>query len=416
MSQQAAVTPEASVKTPAYAWIVLFALYMATLSAPLNLFKLPPVMTTIQAAFNMQITDLGDLMSIFSIMGFVLAIPAGFILRRFGIKPTALFAVGSVAVGSTLGAIAETSRMLFFGRFIEGVGMGLIMVAAPFAISLWFPAQKRSLPMGIWASSVGIGNIVTLLLAPTMAVSYGWRSVWWAGAIFSAVSFVLFAVLFRLPKKGEMGEAPAPAPAEMPQAESPSLLKGMANSSFWMIGIAFGVYNLVVMAMCSFLPTYLETVLHYSPTFDKGLFLNASFVTAFIMLASIFSGPGGGYLSDRMGSRKTIVLISYILMTLTFLMPFSVTGWMIPMYMLLFGIFGGPIAPVLLAAVPEVSRKPQLIGIGMSVAALCQNVGMYIGPSLFSRIQVAQGWAAAGYWMIPICLLGLIATWRIKVR
>jgi hypothetical protein len=52
----------------------------------------------------------------------------------------------------------------------------------------------------------------------------------------------------------------------------------------------------------------------------------------------------------------------------------------------------------------------------MAVAALGQNIGMYIGPALFIRIQVAQSWATAGYWMIPICLIGIIATARIKVR
>jgi len=419
MSQQAAVMPETPAKAPAYAWAVLVALIMATLSATLNLFKLPPVMKILMDPPNLLHLDmvkLGDLMSIFSIMGFVLAIPAGYILKKFGIKMTVLFAVGSIAVGSGLGAIAETARMLSVGRFVEGVGMGLVMVASPFAISLWFPAQKRALPTGLWASSVGVGNVVTLLVAPTLAISYGWRSVWWAGAGFSALSFLLFAILFRLPKKEEMYEAPAPGPTAAVQEESPSLLKGMANSSFWMISIAFGCYNLVVMAMCSFLPTFLQKERGYISTFDHGVFMNASFVTAFIMLASIFCGPGGGRLSDRLGKRKMIVLISYILMPLTFVLPFTVTGWMIPVYMLLFGIFGGPIAPVLLASVPEVAAKPQLIGIGMAVAALGQNIGMYIGPALFIRIQVAQSWATAGYWMIPICLIGIIATARIKVR
>ena len=145
--------------------------------------------------------------------------------------------------------------------------------------------------------------------------------------------------------------------------------------------------------------------------------MNASFVTAFIMMASIFSGPGGGRISDRLGKRKMMILIPYILMTLTFVVPFTVTGWMIPVYMLVFGIVGGPLAPVLLASVPEVAPQPALIGIGMSVAALGQNLGMYIGPALFIRIQVAaHSWAAAGYWMIPICIIGIIATCFIKVR
>ena len=120
MSAQADSMSKPPVKTPAYAWVVLFALYMATLAAPLNLFKLPPVMTILQKTFDLSMSDSGDLMSIFSIMGFVLAIPAGFILKRFGIKLTGLVSVASVTVGSALGAIAETSRMLFVGRFIEG--------------------------------------------------------------------------------------------------------------------------------------------------------------------------------------------------------------------------------------------------------------------------------------------------------
>jgi MFS family permease len=416
MSQQAAVAKQpAAPKTPAYAWVVLFALYMATLSATLNLFKLPPVMTLIQTAFNVDNVRTGDLMSIFSIMGFILAIPAGYILKRFGIKMTGLIAVGAVTIGSASGALSKTSfEMLYVGRFIEGVGMGLIMVAAPFAISVWFPPHNRALPTGIWASSVGIGNIATLLIAPSLAVSYQWPSVWWAGAGFSALAFILFASLFRLPKQEEMYAAPAPAPAT--QEKPPSLAKGLANRSFWMISISFGCYNLVVMAMCTFLPVFLEVVRGYSKTYEKGVLMNAGFVTALIMAASIFSGPGGGSISDRLGKRKIMVLIPYILTALTFLFPFTISLPMIPVYMIVFGIVGGPIAPILLAAVPEVAPKPQLIGIGMSVAAVGQNIGMYIGPSLFPRIMAVHGWEAAGYWMIPICLVGIIATCFIKVR
>jgi MFS family permease len=418
MSQRAVATPNA-VKTPAYAWVVLFALYMATLSATLNLFKVPPVMVTLIQRFGLDNTQAGLLMSVFSIMGFVLAIPAGYILKRFGIKMTGLLAVGALIIGSSVGAIAASPSLLSFGRFIEGIGMGLIMVMSPFAISLWFPPHNRALPTGLWASSVGIGNIATLVIAPSVAVSYGWQAVWWALAGFSALSFILFAILFRMPKQEEMPAAPAPATQEAP----PSLARGMANRSLWMISISFGCYNLVVMAMCNFLPAFLENFRAYSATYDKGVLMNAGFVTALIMAASIFSGPGGSYISDRLGKRKLMVLFPYILMTLTFFFPFTAVGMMIPLYMIAFGVFGGPIAPILLAAVPEVAEAPSLIGIGMSVAAVGQNIGMFIGPTLFGWIldyigtsAGIGGYAAAGYCMIPICVIGIIATLFIKVR
>jgi MFS family permease len=420
MSQQAVATPNTVPKTPRYAWVALFALYMASLAATINLFKLPPIMLKIitsEKAFPFfgnipeGFKQLGDLMAVFSIMGFVLAIPAGYILKRFGIKMTGLLAVGALVVGSIVGAITKDFTVLSFARFIEGAGMGLIMVTAPFAISVWFPLHNRALPTGLWASCVGIGNIATLLIAPSLAGGEpsGWQSVWMAAAVFSVLSFILFAILFRMPKPEEMPAAPAPAPASGKEEAPPSLAKGLASGNFWMISISFGCYNLVVLALLSFLPSFLQEQRQYTAEV-------AGLVTALVMAASIIFGPLGGYISDRLGKRKLMILIPYILMTLTLLIPFTISGWMIPTWMIVFGIFGGPLAPVLLATVPEVAPKPQLIGIGMSVAAVGQNVGMYIGPKLFPRIQVAQGWEAAGYWMIPICVVGIVATLFIKVR
>lgn len=408
-----------TVKTAPYAWVILIALYMATLSTTLNLFKLPPLMTTIQTAFSVDIVKAGNLMSVFSIMGFILAFPAGFILKRFGIKMTALIAVGASAIGPIIGALAKTFAILYLGRFIEGVGMGLIMVTAPLAISVWFPLTNRALPNGLWASSVGGGNMVMLLIAPSIAVSYGWSSVWWATAGFSILSFIVFAILFRMPKQTEMDAGPAPAAQE----NVPSLMddikdvgKGMANNGFWMIGIGFGCYNLVAMALVTFYPQFLEVVRGYSLTYDNGVLMHASFVTALILGIPIFTGPIGGYISDRLGKRKIMILIPYILMALTFLFPFKVTGSLITLYVIILGIVNGPLAAVQLAAVPEVAKKPQYIGTGMAVAIFCQNIGMYISGNLFAKIQAASGWEVAGYWMIPICVVGIIATLLTKVR
>ncbi len=415
MNQQSETMP----KTPAYAWVILIALYMVTLSTTLNLFKLPPMMTTIQTAFGVDIVKAGKLMSVFNIMGFILAFPAGYILKRYGIKMTALIAVGASAIGPVIGALAKTFAILYVGRFIEGVGMGLIMVTAPLAISLWFPLTNRALPNGIWASSVGGGNLIMLaLIAPSIGVSYGWQSMWWATAGFSVLSFIIFAILFRMPKQEEMGAEPAPQEENVPSfiGDMKDIGKGMANNSFWMIGIGFGLYNLVAMALVTFYPQFLEIERGFSLTYDNGFLMHASFVTALILGIPIITGPLGGYISDRLGKRKIMILIPYILVAISFLFPFKVTGSSIMLFVIFLGIVNGPIAAVQLAAVPEVAKKPQYIGTGMAVAIFCQNIGMVLSGVVFPKIQVASGWEAAGYWMIPFCIIGIIATLLIKVR
>ena len=426
MSNQA---PEAArFETPKYAWVVLIGLYLASLTATLNMFKLPPVMTTLlEGTLGLGYEHLGTLMSTFSIMGFLLAIPAGFILKRFGIKPTVLFAVATVGVGATIGALADSYNMMYIGRFIEGTGMGLVMVASPLTISMWFPMHNRALPTGLWATCVGIGNIAPLIFAPGIAVAHGWQSIWWGGVIFAAVAFVFFAIAYRDPRPDEMEAPPAPppAPAGEPAPPPPSFFEALRNVNYYLIGIGFGTYNLVILALVSFLPTFLEDHRGYARVFDGGnIFMVASIVTALVMLASVFTAPLGGYISDRLGKRKAVALSVYAIMTLSMVFAFHYQGWQIPVFMIVFGVFGGPIAAALLAAVPEVSKAPQLIGFGMAIVAVCQNLGMFIGPTLFMAIVTASSggaadpasWQFANYMMLPICIVGMLCIWRIKVR
>ncbi len=418
MNQQSAAMQKETFKTPAYAWIVLLAIYLASLAAPLNLFKVPPMLTTLQPVFNLSQSAQGYLMSVFSIMGFVLAIPAGFILRRFGIKATVLGAVAALAIGAGLGAVSETVVLLFIGRFIEGAGMGLIMVSAPLAISLWFPADKRGLPMGLWASCIGVGNTAMFYLAPRLAAPsmsdplqvYHWEHVWWAAALFSAIAFLIFAIFFRLPKKGEAPEVPEPAGTGSAQEARPSLVKAMANRNLWLLSISFLCLNLVIMAINTFYPVYLEVIRSYTKE-------SASRTAALLMLVAIFSAPLGSYISDKLKSRKIMIAVPFAVIALLFFFPFSIEGaGMIQLYLIVMGLMMGPISPIILAAVPETMPSPQTIGIGMGVAALGQNLGMFIGPVLFGYLLETASWPTAGYVMIPLSLIGIIAACMAKIR
>lgn len=408
MSEQTVSTRKEAAKAPAYAWVILVVVFLASVAAPLNQFKVPPIMPILIEAFKLSIGTAGWLMSIFAITGFILAIPAGFILQRFGPKTTGLLSVGFVLVGSVLGAVSSSAGLMLFSRFIEGVGMGLIAVVAPAAIAMWFPAETRGTPMGLWATWVPIGSIVMYNLAPALAASMNWQAVWWAGAIFAAVAFVLYAFLFRLPKPDEI--AGGPPPEGGPSGEKPpSLGKAMANTSLWLISFEFMCFNLAFIALNTFYPTFLNTVRNY----DLG---TASFIASLAMIITIFSAPLGGLISDRIGSRKKVIVIPFLIVALAFLLPFHVTGWMVPALMILMGILVGPIPTATFSAVPEVMPSPQLAGIGMAVLALGQNLGMVIGPAIFGPLAESVGWAAAGYLMIPVCILGVIAAWLAKVR
>jgi len=392
----------------AYAWVILAVVFLASVVAPLNLFKVPPVMPLLIDAFHMDISNAAWLMSIFAVTGLILAIPAGYIMQRFGPRATGLISVGFVIAGSVIGAISATAASLLLSRFIEGVGMGLIGVVGPAAIAMWFPAEARGLPMGVWSTWVPVGNIVMFNAAPLLARNFGWEAVWWAGTIFAAAAFVLYAFFFRPPDTVAL-ETPPRAVADNGEQQGPSLARAMANSSLWLISLEFMCFNILVLAVNTFYPTFLTTVLHVD-------LARAAFLTSLIALVAVFASPVGGLISDRIGSRKKLIAVPLALMGLMFLFPFQVSVSLIPVVMILIGIFFGPIPTATFAAVPEIMPSPQLIGIGMGVVALGQNLGMVLGPAMFGKFVDSMGWAAAGYAMIPVALIGVGAAVLARVR
>ena len=283
-----------TVKVPSYAWVILVVAYIASVAAPLNQFKVPPVMPVLIEAFNLSLSSAGLLMSVFAITGLILALPTGIILQRLGLKVTGLIAMGGLILGSILGALSSSAGLMLISRVIEGVGMGLIIVVAPASIAMWFPPEKQGTPMGIWATCVPLGSVLMFLLAPAMASSLGWQSIWWFGAAFAILAFVLVWLFMRMPPPQTQ---PVSKTGEQIPEAAPSLGKALSNRGIWLLGLMFACFNMVFISLNTFYPTFLSSVRNYS-------IAEASTTTSLVMIAVIIAAPLAGILLDKIGSRK----------------------------------------------------------------------------------------------------------------
>lgn len=383
-----------------YAWVILFVVFLASVAAPLNQNKVPPLMPILMQSFNIGLSQAGLLMSVFSITGFLLALPAGIILQKLGPKASGLIAVGSLVIGASLGALSGSMGLLLTSRVIEGVGMGLIAVVAPAIIALWFPPEKQGTPMGLWATWVPVGSIFMMITAPRLGIAAGWQAVWWVGAGFALVALALYALLMR----------PAPAiTGHDANFTPPPLRQALANRRIWLLGLTFGCFNFVFMPLATYYPTFLSEVRGYS-------LADASLIATISTVMVLFSAPLAGWISDKIGSRKLILTIPFLFFAVLMLLPFHVIGWQIVILMIVLGLLLGAVPTATFAAVPEIMGNPQLIGLGMAVVMLGQNLGMFAAPVLFGKLVESIGWAAAGYWLIPIALVGFITGRLVKIR
>ncbi|MCE1252645.1 MAG: MFS transporter [Anaerolineae bacterium] len=387
---------------PLYAWLVLGVVWLAGIAAPLNQFKVPPVMTLLMKAYALDLTAAGWLMSVFAIMGLLLALPAGYILQKVGVRLTGLVALSCLFVGSLLGVLTSQAWLLFVSRLVEGCGMGLIAVLAPAVISAWFPPEKRGLPLGIWATWVSMGSLLIYNIAPFLNAGYGWQSVWWFGAFYTLLVLVLYGLVVRLPQT-----TASAAPADRPAG---NFFQSLANANIWLLSFAFACFNGVVIgAIATYYPTFLTTTQHYSLS-------NASLITSLKMIVVITTAPLIGWICDRIASPKKVLLISTFLLGIFSLFPFSSSGWTIPILMALLGLLAGAIPTACFSFVAEIMGSPHKTGMGMAVLMIGQNLGQLVTPLFFSQLVEHFGWSSAGYSLILLCAAAVLSIVLIKTR
>ena len=111
-----------------------------------------------------------------------------------------------------------------------------------------------------------------------------------------------------------------------------------------------------------------------------------------------------------------MIIISSVVLSVICLFSFIAVGWMIPVITIGLGVVAGTIVPATFAAVPEIMVSRQLAGLGMAVLALGQNLGMFIGPIIFGSLAESMGWAGAGYFLVPVSAISVIAVCLAKFR
>ncbi|MDR1358281.1 MAG: MFS transporter, partial [Coriobacteriales bacterium] len=333
-------------KNSGYAWLIVAVTYFASFMAPMNQFKIPPVADAVIPAFGMDPVTFGWLMSSISIIGVLLAFPTVFIVRKIGLKGTTLLAVACLCIGSLLGALFDSLAVLFVGRFIEGFGIGLLGVSAPAAITVWFDADKRGLPLGVWATWFPVGTVIMFNIGPAIGAALGWKSLWWLCAICCAIAFILFLLIYRLPS--------ANAEEEVTITASPlECLKVLKNRNIWLLGVSFGCWNLIILGCInSFYNQYLGEAWGMDPQM-------ASTVTSILTAIALVLMPILGFVTDRVKRRKPFVVFSFFCILAGSFFAFIGAGNMVILVafiaisglgMALAGAASRPIAPEIMPA------------------------------------------------------------------
>jgi len=293
--------------TFAVAFLVLF----AGASISMHQFKVPTIMNDVAQSLSMNSASAPWLMSVFTITGIFLAIPAGGIIQKVKSKPLFLTAAICMACGALIGSFAHTGAVMIGSRVLEGLGFLIVAIAGPLTVERYCAPETIGRAMGIWAVWVATGQIIAFNLTPALMGTLGWRGIWQVYALATIIVSVLFVLLLKEPEGVESEPAPA-VPAEQPAVSTLAVLK---NYHLIFVSISFAIFNALLLAVLTFLPGYAT---------QTGLMKvsQASFVATIPMIGCLIGSPIIGKLSESLG-RKRLYIITMIASGLGTLLAFS---------------------------------------------------------------------------------------------
>jgi EmrB/QacA subfamily drug resistance transporter len=158
---------------------------------------------TIGAELSMTAVAMGWVAMAYSLATALFLLPFGRLADIHGRKRIFLYGVGTYTVASLLVGMAPTGALLIALRAFQGFGAAMMFGTSTAILTSAYPPGERGRVLGINVAAVYTGLSVGPFLGGILTQNLGWRSIFFVGALLSAIT--LGITLLRL--KGEWAEA-----------------------------------------------------------------------------------------------------------------------------------------------------------------------------------------------------------------
>lgn len=352
-----------------------------------------PLVTAIAEDLDLSKSAIGSVLGAWPLAYLVVAIPAGTLVDRIGLRWSLFFGGAAVAISGLLRAAATGWWTLFFAVAVFGLGAPLVSVGTPKLVRQLFGPEDRAAAMGIMMTAPPVGIAFTLATANSVvmpAVDDEWRAALvFYGLLAATAIFVWLAVSSR--SVVELG--PTPVAGRAPRGEVARLLRSPSIRLLLVLAVTTFFFN---HSINNWLPTVLT---------DEGL---SSQTAGYVASASVIVGIIGAASIPRLATpeRRLLVLgatLGSAIVAAGTMALVDGTASIVPAIVIGFAKSGFvPVMFVFVMAAPGITQANMGVGTGIFFAA--GELGGSLGPLVIGVLA-----DATGSFDVPMALLAGLA-------
>ena len=390
------------IQSDSYRWLVLtLAAFTFTFVVAIPQMSLPVMFDEISTDLGLSLVQVGWIWGFGSVMGILVGLIGGPVGDRFGPRRTLAVACLLVGVAGAARGFSNGFAMLSCTMLITGFAQWLIPMNIHKTCGVWFAKKQLGMANSVVSVGMALGFLLGSLLAATVfsPLFGGWRNVLF---VYGAVAILFAAFWWFSQENAKDSDRHGNQMITFREA----IGRVMRLRSVWVFCIATAGVSGCVNGMLGYLPLYLRDLGWQPAIADSTL---ASFHAASMLFAIPIA-----LLSDRVASRRGVLMVAALLIGMgTGLLGF-VTGILISLAVLIAGITRDGFMGISMTAIIEVKGiGPRFAGsaTGLVMSAmgisnvLAPPVGNWLAkfgsgiPFLFWAALVLSGFVA--YFFLP---------------
>ena len=354
------------------------------------------VLAIIKDELTLSYTMSGALMSSYFVGYTMGQIPWGYLADRVGSRRAMTLSVIGIASSTMFLGLASDIWQAMASRFFAGLLGAGVFVPSVRLVSSWFSPGERGTALGVLSVGGSVGLIVASWAAPLITLRLGWRA---SMMIFGLLGILSSALMWQTLRDRRSGGSSSGMRREMAGF--------LRTGSFWILALT----QFIRLGSNYTFIAWLPLLLHEEYGF--GL-LQAGAALSVFNFAGMLSNPVGGFISDRVGEKR-VLMVSFLALALDVLLFAGVrTSLMIYVAAFILGWFMNFIRSPSFAILPKlygVDAAGKVSGIHNTFA----SVGALALPLLLGYIRDLTLSYRVG-WMILSALLLLGALINVFLR